>query len=192
MRKRIILAVATAAALAGPVAAQAFQAATIKPCGDGPDDRRIGDLFSGAKGTASTNRIDLACWTIKDLILSAYVRYANGRDYSMLAMVSMLVTGGEDWINFDRFTVEARAAGAPGQEKMRGPMMQALLEERFHLKIHPETREEPVLRAEGGRARRQPAPGNKPNGIGATDIGLRRDHRTQRGSRKPRQARLAA
>ena len=34
--------------------------------------------------------------------------------------------------------------GSPGQEMMRGPMLQALLEDRFKLKIHQETREVPV------------------------------------------------
>jgi len=40
--------------------------------------------------------------------------------------------------------LNAKAEGNPSQEMMRGPMLQALLEERFKLKVHWETREVPV------------------------------------------------
>ena len=141
MGKSILLAFVAAAALAVPMAAQKFETVTVKPCGDATGDRRTGEVLPGSRdGSASPNRIDLGCWTVKDLILSAYVRYANGRDHSFLALASMPVEGGENWINFDRFTIKAKAGGAPGQEEMRGPMMQALLEDRFQLKIHHETR----------------------------------------------------
>jgi len=40
--------------------------------------------------------------------------------------------------------IDAKPEGAPGQEMMNGPMMQALLEDRFHLQIHHENREVPV------------------------------------------------
>jgi uncharacterized protein (TIGR03435 family) len=158
MGKSILLALVATAALAVPKAAQRFEAVTVKPCGDAAGDRRTGEVLPGSRGgSASPNRIDLGCWTVKDLILSAYVRYANGRDHSLLALGSMPVEGGEDWINFDRFTIKAKAGGAPGQEEMRGPMMQALLEDRFHLKIHRETREVPVYElrvGEGGSSLR--------------------------------------
>jgi uncharacterized protein (TIGR03435 family) len=151
--KSILLTFAAAAALT-PLAAQRFEAATVKPCGDGADDRRTGEILDGGGGgSASTNRMDLGCWTVKDLILSAYVRYANAHDHSLLALWSMPIEGGEDWIDYDRFTIDAKAGGAPGQEEMRGPMMQALLEERFQLKCHRETREVPVYElrvGEGG------------------------------------------
>jgi len=44
------------------------------------------------------------------------------------------------WLSSDLYSIEARADGAPGQPAMLGPMMQALLEDRFHLKLHRETR----------------------------------------------------
>jgi len=48
------------------------------------------------------------------------------------------------WSNSERYTVEAKAEGSPGQAMMMGPMLQALLADRFALKIHSETRDEPV------------------------------------------------
>jgi uncharacterized protein (TIGR03435 family) len=51
------------------------------------------------------------------------------------------IEGLPDWANSERYTIEAKAQGNPGQPMMNGPMMQALLEERFRLKVHAETRE---------------------------------------------------
>jgi len=57
------------------------------------------------------------------------------------------------WTSSDLYTIEARAEGAPGQPVMLGPMMQSLLEDRFHLKLHRETRSGPAYEltvAKGG------------------------------------------
>src|SRR5581483_1732887 len=40
---------------------------------------------------------------------------------------------------------DAKAPGAARQAMMRGPMMQRALEDRFHLRVHRETRTVPVL-----------------------------------------------
>lgn len=48
---------------------------------------------------------------------------------------------GPDWIKFDeRFDIEARAAGPATDNQMR-PMLQRLLIERLHMKVHHETRD---------------------------------------------------
>jgi uncharacterized protein (TIGR03435 family) len=41
----------------------------------------------------------------------------------------------------ESYDIDAKAEGAPGLEMMNGPMMQVLLEDRFKLKIHRETRD---------------------------------------------------
>src|SRR5262249_5927882 len=59
------------------------------------------------------------------------------------------LVGGPKWMDTDRFDVVAKAPGdpAPGQN---GPppqmflMIQSMLAERFHLKIHRETKEMPI------------------------------------------------
>lgn len=54
------------------------------------------------------------------------------------------ISGGPAWIDADRFDIEAKAGGdATGKQMM--PMLQSLLEDRFKLKAHRETREEPVF-----------------------------------------------
>ena len=57
------------------------------------------------------------------------------------SLLILPIEGGPAWIHTEFYDVNAKAAGNPRQEVMEGPMMQALLEERFRLKIHRETRE---------------------------------------------------
>ena len=49
------------------------------------------------------------------------------------------VRGGPDWVRSTLYTIEAVAAGAADAQTMRGPMLRALLERRFGLKVHVET-----------------------------------------------------
>ena len=79
----------------------------------------------------------------------------NGRGYGKNATLKMMmatayqvpafqISGGPKWVDSDRFDIEARA-GDPktGYIQLR-LMMQSLLEDRFRLKIHRETRESSV------------------------------------------------
>jgi uncharacterized protein (TIGR03435 family) len=47
--------------------------------------------------------------------------------------------------------IDARAEGAPGEGMMNGPMMRALLEDRFQLKVRHESREVPVYELTAGK-----------------------------------------
>ncbi len=68
------------------------------------------------------------------------------------------IEGGPAWLSSDKYTIEAEADGDQTVPMMYGPMTQVLLEERFQLKIHRETREGPVyeLTVAKGGARVQP------------------------------------
>ncbi len=44
----------------------------------------------------------------------------------------------------DRYDIEATMDGATPINQIYGPMLQALLEDRFALKLHPETRDLPI------------------------------------------------
>ena len=50
-----------------------------------------------------------------------------------------------DWVRYTRYDVQARAEGRPTKDEMR-EMVRSMLEERFHIKEHTETRELPVFR----------------------------------------------
>ncbi len=71
----------------------------------------------------------------------AYVSFANGH-YDQLSSVP--VEGGPAWTNSDHYQIEAKTESDQSQITMRGIMLQSLLEDRFKLKIHRETREVPI------------------------------------------------
>jgi uncharacterized protein (TIGR03435 family) len=116
-----------------------FEVASIKPCKDGglPPGGRGG----GGSGNFSPGTLRIDCTTVKSLINQAYVFFANGH---VNPLPSVSVEGGPGWINSERYQVDAKAEGTQSQGMMHGPMLQALLEDRFKLKIHRETREVPA------------------------------------------------
>src|SRR5438067_6869146 len=56
----------------------------------------------------------------------------------------MQVVGGPGWIDSDRYDIVAKAEQNPPRTQLYGPMLRALLEDRFKLKVHRETKELPV------------------------------------------------
>jgi uncharacterized protein (TIGR03435 family) len=85
----------------------------------------------------------LNCRTLTELIRDAYVTYANANMAELLRRIP--ISGGPDWIDSDRFTIAAKAEDTPSWGMMNGPMLQTVLEDRFRLKIHHESREVPVF-----------------------------------------------
>jgi uncharacterized protein (TIGR03435 family) len=75
------------------------------------------------------------------LISDAYVTYA---DDLMRPGESVPISGGPAWLRTDTYDIEAKAEGSPTTRVMEGPMLQALLEDRFKLKLRFQTREIPV------------------------------------------------
>ncbi len=53
------------------------------------------------------------------------------------------ISGGPDWINSDSYNIEAKAEGNASPAQMR-LMTQSLLEDRFQLKLHRETKQLPI------------------------------------------------
>jgi uncharacterized protein (TIGR03435 family) len=85
------------------------------------------------------------------LLQDAYVIFADGQNRATVQMPP--IEKAPAWISSDLYTIEAKAEGAPGQSAMLGPMMQSLLEDRFHLKLHREARNGPAYEltvAKGG------------------------------------------
>jgi uncharacterized protein (TIGR03435 family) len=79
----------------------------------------------------------------------------GGRFVATNATLQMLITtayqvegfrmlGGPNWVNSDRFDIEARAEGGNTMPGQPFPLLQSLLEDRFGLKTHWETREFPL------------------------------------------------
>jgi Protein of unknown function (DUF3738) len=126
-----------------------FEVVAIKPCKP--------DIANGRRsGTEnlSPGRLHLGCSisTVKGLVQMAYVLFANGHVNPPWSG-SVPAGGGPAWIDSDRYEIDARAEGPQSQGMMHGPMLQALLEDRFRFKVHRETGEVPVYEltvAKGG------------------------------------------
>jgi uncharacterized protein (TIGR03435 family) len=104
----------------------------------------------------SPGRFGVECVSLRDYIRGAYGSYGLGRNPNVRPPA---VLGGPGWVDTDRYDIVAKAPGETGLDEMYGPMMRALLEDRFRLKIHSETRELPVyvLTAARGDAKLTPS-----------------------------------
>lgn len=131
---------------------QKFEAASIHKCGPSvvaPLREGGGLAYTGP----SPNRVTKECFTVITLLQDAYVIFADGQDRSGTAVQMPPIEKAPGWMSSDLYTIDAKAEGAPGQAAMLGPMMQSLLEDRFHLKLHRETRSGPAYEltvAKGG------------------------------------------
>jgi bla regulator protein BlaR1 len=135
-----------------PPVQKKFEVASIRACRDVPADRRL------ALG-ASPGRFTAECGSVEALIQLAYIRFANGR-LNEAAPIPISVSGGPAWISSEHYTINAKAADNASPETIQGPMLQALLEDRFKLKTHRETKEVPVYQltaAAKGGPKLQPA-----------------------------------
>jgi uncharacterized protein (TIGR03435 family) len=107
-------------------AAQTFEVASIKPNAEN-DNRVMIGIQPGGRFTATGV-------TLKELIGQAW----NVREFQ--------ISGGPGWIGSERYDINAKAEGVGERiprEQLR-PMLRALLEERFRLKVHEESKEMPL------------------------------------------------
>ena len=126
-----------------------FEVASIKP------SKCDGNPFPSA---LSPDRLSVPCRSVRDLIDRAYAKH-----YGVSHILRAHVLGGPAWIDTDTWDIEAKAARAYPESEKSGPMMQRLLEDRFRLQIHRETRTVPVYEltvTKSGSKLRAAAPGS--------------------------------
>src|SRR5262249_10312566 len=95
---------------------------------------------------ATPGRVIIECITLQRMIYFAYAGIGS-MDHPLLndhPANPNHVRGGPGWLDSDMFTIEATAEGITDRTVMMGPMLRALLEERFHLKTHRATEEVPM------------------------------------------------
>jgi uncharacterized protein (TIGR03435 family) len=141
-------ATALGVAMAALGATPKFEAVSVKVCrsGTGTEGARIGNA-----PRVSPDRLILTCMSLRQIIREAYLLYPDGR-YNPMAF-EQPVEGGPGCIDLERYSIEAKTEGRVAAGILRGPMLQALLEERFGLQVRRETRAAPVyelLMAKGG------------------------------------------
>jgi uncharacterized protein (TIGR03435 family) len=117
-----VLILVAAALFAQSAAHPQFEVASIKPS-DAP-------RFTTSVRPMPGGRLH-AIGPLKLLIRAAY------------SLQEFQVVGGPAWIDNDPFEIDAKAEGNPTREQVL-EMLQPMLEERFHLKVHHESREMPV------------------------------------------------
>jgi len=101
-----------------------FEAASVKAAA--PADRTVGTL-----PVISPGRLEFRNVTLRTLM---YYAYGTGLS------TAMSVSGGPDWMNRNRYTIEAVAQGTLTDRDYR-TMLRRLIEERFAARTHTETRE---------------------------------------------------
>jgi uncharacterized protein (TIGR03435 family) len=124
-----------------------FEVASIRHCAAGGR--------GGVFGPPAPGRIAVNCSTVMSLIRQSYILFANGR-MNLLAVKVVPMEKSPPWIDSDLYTIEAKAESnpgqaTPGQGMMLGPMMQALLEDRFKVRVHREVRQVSVYELSLGK-----------------------------------------
>jgi uncharacterized protein (TIGR03435 family) len=126
-----------------------FDAATIKPCQAEENPTGARGTAGGTNATFSPGRFFVPCVTTEQLIYLAYAAYGAREDERLVnddpgtASNATKIRGGPGWVHSlrDKYQIEATAAGATERTVLMGAMLQSLLEDRFHLKLHRETEE---------------------------------------------------
>ena len=113
-----------------------FEVVSVKEC-------RQGEVAPPA--SSSPVRLSLGCRGVRVLIQEAYDSFASAeRSSSRPPVRPMDLEGAPGWVDSARYSIDVKTETPQSGAMMRGPMMQVLLEERFHLAIHRATREEDV------------------------------------------------
>ena len=141
MKTALLITVVSGALLqaqsAPPAPTPKFDVVSIKPCKPG--------IARGGEDS-SPGRLSVGCALLADvdntgLIQRAYVRYAGG---AVNPVRVLPIEGGPEWIYSETFAIDAKSDAHPSILMMEGPMMQAVLEDRFELRTHRKTRPGPV------------------------------------------------
>ena len=106
-----------------------FEVAVIKPARAGVS-ANFTEIAPGGERLTATNT------TLKLLIMTAY------------GVTDRQVSGGPNWVNSEYYDIEAKAQHPAGREQIL-QMLQALLSDRFRLKLRKETREIPIYALAG-------------------------------------------
>jgi uncharacterized protein (TIGR03435 family) len=119
-----------------PTASPQFEVASVRACPSQPEAAPGGRRGDGLE--SSPDRLHLPCQTLLSLVHWAYVMFANDR---FNPLPDIPISGGPPWINSDLFGIDAKADMPQSFGTINGPMLRSLLETRFHLRIHSETKE---------------------------------------------------
>ena len=128
MRSRLWFAAIALAARAQAPARPHFEVATVK----------LNTRCNGGGSMPAHGRFQMDCASPQALIEMAYAWLSDG---GTLQPRLIDIVGAPAWVETDQYQINAKAEGDASLAQMGGPMLQALLEERFKLKIHRDTKQ---------------------------------------------------
>jgi uncharacterized protein (TIGR03435 family) len=109
-----------------------FNVVSVKECHDGEPT---------PPSYSSPQTLSLSCRPLWRLIAEAYDTYASGALDPRKPPAPLQIQGTPAWADTARYTIDAKSDTPQTTAMMRGPMMQRILEERFQVKVHRETKE---------------------------------------------------
>jgi bla regulator protein blaR1 len=177
--KKLLLVVAGAIAVAGPVVFGLMQEPQTQAASPGTTSKVPAFEVASIKPNKSATGMSLLRTTpvgfsASNVSLKAVIQHAYGVEENQ-------ILGAPGWLGSERFDIEAKVSSSdtdalhnlnPDQRKL---MLQPLLADRFQLKVHTEARDLPVLVlvvAKGGPKLHEAKPGDTyPNGLKGFDGG---------------------
>ncbi len=141
------------------------------PDGAGGEGQANGKQGGSGWFSWTPDRLSVRCMTLDNLIRDAYLSYPDGKPWVPATRLepspeafgvnygggclycgrgvpplsqrafNQPIAGSPAWGHTERFLIDAKAPAPTTPEMMRGPMMQALLAERFNLKLRRDSRE---------------------------------------------------
>ncbi len=149
----LILAAGVASSQTSTAERQTFEVASVKPARS--ETGRF--TMNGGPGTSDPGRISYANIMLRRILLNAY----EVKNYQI---------SGPEWLDTARFDITARVPDGTTMERFRA-MLRNLLETRFQMKIHRESRELPIyaLVAAKNGPKIKPSVKAPPNGVPGED-----------------------
>ena len=156
---------------APPAATPKFDTASVRPCLVGDGNGRSGRGGGGGRGIpiSPPGNLYINCLSLWEMMDIAYGQHANEPLINDSGpMTAGRIRGGPAWIHSDYYTVDAKtddpvangptSGPTPANTLMEGPMLRALLEDRFQLKTHRAVEEVPMysLTVASGGLKMQP------------------------------------
>jgi uncharacterized protein (TIGR03435 family) len=133
-----------------PDTANRWESISIQSC-SGPNTE------AGARGGgagASTGELRVTCMPLRYLLEMAYVKWQEPN--AIRPRWFYPIAGGPGWIDTELYTIRAKANGQQDEQTLKGPMLQALLEDRFKLKMQRDVIEEQVYELRDAGFKPQP------------------------------------
>ncbi|MDR3701928.1 MAG: TIGR03435 family protein [Candidatus Sulfopaludibacter sp.] len=103
-----------------------FEVASVKRNSNTPSGRMTFQASAGGR------------LTVENMPLRLLLQHAYG-------VRPFQISGGPAWMDSERYDIAAKAGGPVPEKQVVGPMLQALLQNRFGLKLHREMKESPLF-----------------------------------------------